>query len=188
MVDARPSGASCGRAPRQPRRCSRRATGAEGEERVGRRLEKLLRDRGVVVLHDLSVPGSRANIDHVCVGHGGVTVVDAKRYSGKVRIRRGALWVNGGNRTRLVEGVLRQIEVVRRVLASEGLTDIDIRGALCWVEDGGLPIIWHLSLDGVRIAWIRRIARLARRRGNLSPEDVERIVAALEKRLPPHRG
>lgn len=162
--------------------------GAEGEERVGCRLEKLLKKRGIAVLHDLSIPGSSANIDHACVGPGGVTVIDAKRYAGKVRIRRKKLRVGGSNRTSLVEGVKKQIEVVRGALASEGLADTDIRGALCWVEDGGLPTFWHLSLDGVRIAWTRRCAKLARRRGDLSQQDINLIAAVIAAKLPPHRA
>jgi hypothetical protein len=60
--------------------------GASGERRVGRVLDSLSR-KGVTSLHDLSIPGSRANIDHVAVGPAGVFVVDAKRYKGKLQVR-----------------------------------------------------------------------------------------------------
>ncbi|MGH8931168.1 MAG: nuclease-related domain-containing protein [Egibacteraceae bacterium] len=36
------------------------------------------------MLHDLAIPGSRANIDHVAVGPGGVFVIDSKRWKGYV--------------------------------------------------------------------------------------------------------
>jgi Nuclease-related domain len=41
--------------------------GAAGERRTGRLLGPLER-HGWVVLHDLAVPGSRANIDHLVIG------------------------------------------------------------------------------------------------------------------------
>jgi Nuclease-related domain len=44
--------------------------GAAGERRTARLLSPLER-QGWVVLHDLAVPGSRANIDHLVIGPGG---------------------------------------------------------------------------------------------------------------------
>jgi Nuclease-related domain len=46
--------------------------GAGGERRTARLLEPLER-QGWVVLHDLAVPGSRANIDHLVIGPSGVS-------------------------------------------------------------------------------------------------------------------
>jgi hypothetical protein len=46
-----------------------------------------------VVLHDLAVPGSRANIDHLVVGPGGVFVIDSKHYRGRLQLDgSGRLW------------------------------------------------------------------------------------------------
>lgn len=42
---------------------------------------------GVIALHDRRVPGTKGNIDHLAVGPGGVYIVDAKRYEGKVERR-----------------------------------------------------------------------------------------------------
>ena len=52
--------------------------GAEGERRTARLLAPLER-RGYQVFHDLAVPGSAANVDHVVVGPSGVYVIDSKR-------------------------------------------------------------------------------------------------------------
>lgn len=52
--------------------------GAEGERLTGRVLDKL---DGYVVLHDRRISGSRANIDHVAIGPGGVFVIETKRYT-----------------------------------------------------------------------------------------------------------
>src|SRR5215212_9270487 len=51
------------------------ATGAAGEEENAARLERLLAEAPVSVLHDRHLPGQRANIDHIAIGPSGVTVV-----------------------------------------------------------------------------------------------------------------
>jgi hypothetical protein len=66
--------------------------GAAGERRTARLLGPLER-HGWVVLHDLAVPGSRANIDHLAIGPGGVFVIDSKQYRGRLQLdRSGRLW------------------------------------------------------------------------------------------------
>jgi hypothetical protein len=44
--------------------------GAEGERRTARLLGPLAR-QGWVALHDLAIPSSRANLDHLVIGPGG---------------------------------------------------------------------------------------------------------------------
>lgn len=58
--------------------------GAEGERRTAALLDGLA-SRRWAVWHDLQVPGSRANIDHLVVGRTGVWVVDTKTPRGQVR-------------------------------------------------------------------------------------------------------
>ena len=71
--------------------------GAEGEVAVARALEAM--PEGWVVLHDLAWPGrQRANLDHVVVGPGGVFVVDAKNWSGRVEVRNQVLMEVGRKR------------------------------------------------------------------------------------------
>ena len=66
--------------------------GAAGERRTARLLGPLER-HGWVVLHDLAVPGSRANLDHLVIGPGGVFVVDSKQYRGRLQLDpSGRLW------------------------------------------------------------------------------------------------
>ena len=66
--------------------------GAAGERRTARLLAPLER-QGWVVLHDLAVPGSRANLDHLVIGPGGVFVIDSKQYRGRLRLdSSGGLW------------------------------------------------------------------------------------------------
>jgi hypothetical protein len=66
--------------------------GAEGERRTARLLDPLER-HGWAVLHDLAVPGSRANLDHLVIGPGGVFVIDSKHYRGRLQLDgSGRLW------------------------------------------------------------------------------------------------
>ena len=62
------------------------ATGAEGEERLGARLNAVAFD-DVRVLHDRRIPKARADLDHLVVCPTGVIVVDAKKYKGRPQLR-----------------------------------------------------------------------------------------------------
>ncbi len=47
---------------------------------------------GWPVLHDRTIPGSAANIDHLVVGPGGLFVLDSKHWTGRLRLDGGQLW------------------------------------------------------------------------------------------------
>ena len=96
--------------------------GAQGEQLTADILE-VLPNRRWAVWHDLPVPGSRSNIDHVVVGRTGVWVVDSKATRGDVRARRGS--VSFGHRRLDTSAVRWEAEVVEAVLAGSesGATD-----------------------------------------------------------------
>ncbi|SDH39884.1 nuclease-related domain-containing protein [Microbacterium sp. 77mftsu3.1] len=52
--------------------------GQVGEVRTAKALDELAVKRGFTVLHDLRIPGSKANIDHVVVAGSKVWVIDSK--------------------------------------------------------------------------------------------------------------
>jgi hypothetical protein len=157
--------------------------GAEGEEFTARRLDKHLRGTGVVVHHDLAVPGSRANIDHVCIGPGGVTVVDSKKYSGKVEVRRGELRIGGRDRSKLITAVLGQIDRVRCALDAAQIYGVDVRGALAMANVEGLPLFGTLTAGGVLVGGTRQVAKLARRKPGEQSVDVDLVAAVLRARF-----
>lgn len=162
--------------------------GGEGETKVGKRLTQLLAGSGVYLLHDRLVPGRRhANIDHIAIGPGGVTVIDAKALVGKVRVgsratlfgpSRTKLLVKGRDRTQLVYAVRGQAEAVRGLLERQGIT-CDVRAALCFADTGGLPLMRRLEVEQVTIDGTRRVAKLAKRPGCCDREQVMRIVRLL---------
>jgi hypothetical protein len=66
--------------------------GARGERRTARQLNRLTR-HGWVVFHDLAVPGSGANADHLAIGPAGVFLVDSKNWRGRLAFAPdGTLW------------------------------------------------------------------------------------------------
>ncbi|GAA1807424.1 hypothetical protein GCM10009795_060770 [Nocardioides hankookensis] len=112
--------------------------GANGEENLGQGLNKLASHK-VRILHDRRIPGTRANIDHIAVTPTGIYVIDAKKYKGRpslkleggiLRPRVEKLLVGTRDHTKLVDGVLKQVEVVQGIVGDA----IPITGVLCFVE------------------------------------------------------
>ncbi len=170
--------------------------GGNGEVRVGGRLEQLLDGTGVRLLHDRCVPRhGQANIDHIAIGPGGITVIDTKTHRGKLRRdwegglfteRRTILRINGRDQTKLIAGVERQIGYVHAALADLDLAqEIDVRGALCFPNVDGLPLFGQIEIRGIIVNGPQRVARLAARAGGLEQALVERVIGHLAQALPP---
>ncbi|MEO6125242.1 MAG: nuclease-related domain-containing protein [Ilumatobacteraceae bacterium] len=162
--------------------------GAEGERRVAEVLTGL---PGIEVLHDRLIPRSKANIDHIVVGSTGVFVIDAKNYTGAVETRDVGGWfrtdvrlyVNGRDRTTLVEGLERQIETVRLVLGTDCL-DVPVRGVLCFV---GAEWGWMMrpqQIRGVTVLWPLKLAEHVIGSGPYA-DRVPAIADGLRKSLRP---
>lgn len=139
------------------------ATGAVGEERLGTRLDSLASE-SIAVLHDRRIPGTRANIDHIAVSAGGVWVMDAKRYKGRpelkieggiLRPRAEKVLVGHRDCSKLVDGVLKQVELVRDVVG-----DVPVVGSLCFIEADWPLIGGAFTTRGVQVLWPKRLAKL----------------------------
>jgi len=99
------------------------AAGGTGEVRAGTRLAKHLEGYDVKLLHDRRISRrGNANIDHIAIGPGGVTVIDTKTHRGNIHVdrvgglfsaRRSVLMIGGRDQTSLIDGVERQIDLVR---------------------------------------------------------------------------
>jgi hypothetical protein len=110
--------------------------GAEGERRTARLLERLTGD-GFVVFHDLAVPGSPANVDHLVIGPTGVFVIDSKQWTGSVRQSSdGLAWHNHYRLDRTLETVRWEAEVISRMLGTRAVALLCVHGA--HVHGGGL--------------------------------------------------
>lgn len=171
----------------EPRQEQVWATGARGEERVAERLAELLAP-GILLLHDRRVPSSRANIDHIAVAPSGVWVIDTKRYQGKVEIRRSLLQpprltIAGRDKSKLVDGLAGQVEIVRVALA-ETAARVPVHGALCFV-DAELPTFGTLTFNGYPLVYVKALAKRINKPGAVPAEQVGPIAAELARRLPP---
>lgn len=159
------------------------ATGAVGEERLGVRLDSLVSE-SIAVLHDRRIPGSKANMDHIAITRAGIWVIDAKRYKGKpeLRIEGGILrpkvekvLVGRRDCTKLVDGVLKQVGLVRDLVG-----EVPVTGALCFVEADWPLIGGAFTSRGVHALWPKRLAKL------LTEADGSVEVAAVRERLAAH--
>lgn len=154
--------------------------GAEGERRTGKSLGKL---EGYTVLHDRKIPGSRANIDHVVLGPGGVFVVETKNYSGKVTVKGDDLLVSGRRRTAAVEQTWREAVAVQGVLSQElARLARDVTPVLC-IHGAELP--WSRTIvQGVRICNGRELKNLiAKSPPVLTDQDVTLLVQIAQAKL-----
>ena len=110
--------------------------GAHGERRTARLLDRLTRD-GYVVFHDLAVPGSPANVDHLVIGPTGLFVIDSKQWTGSVhQSGDGLAWHNHYPLDRTLAMVRWEATAVGRLLGTRVATLLCVHGA--HIQGGGL--------------------------------------------------
>ena len=129
--------------------------GATGERRTARLLAPLER-RGWAVLHDLAIPGSQANIDHLAIGPGGVLVIDSKQYRRQLRLdASGMLWHGRHLLVSALRKVRWEADQADEVL---GIADVDV-AAIVAVHGASVP--WgQVRADGVTVVPARRVPDL----------------------------
>jgi Nuclease-related domain len=129
--------------------------GAAGERRTARLLGPLER-HGWAVLHDLAVPGSRANIDHLVIGPGGVFVIDSKQYRGRLQLdpsRR--LWHGRYPLAPTLRAVSFEADQAAQVLPDPGVAVVPI------VAVHGAQVPWgKVVMDGIPVVPARRLPNI----------------------------
>jgi hypothetical protein len=167
--------------------------GSAGESRLAAFVDRELGDR-VIALHDRSIPGTRANIDHIFVALTGVWVVDAKAYKGKVVKRDvGPVWreenevyVGGRNRTSLAKGVERQVDCVLAALRLDPeAKGTDVYGALCFLESEWDLLDFPFRVGTIWVLYPGALRKRLKKNGPLSREAMERLARRLDLSLPP---
>jgi Nuclease-related domain len=131
-----------------------------------------------VVLHDLAVPRSQANIDHLVIGPGGVFVIDSKQYRGRLQLDpSGRLWHGRYPLAPALRAVSFEADQAAVVLPDPGMGVVPIvavHGAhVPWgkVVDEGVPVVSARRLPSMlralpavlgpeRVAWLAGEARL----------------------------
>ncbi len=163
--------------------------GAGGEETLGGTFDRIAGPE-LRVLHDRRIPRTRANIDHIVVCRNGVMVIDAKRYKGRpsLKVEGGffrptvhKLTVDGRDRTKLVEGMRKQVDLVTAALED---VPVPVQGFLCFL-DADWPLIGGaFTIHGVGVLWPRRLRKLLEKEGPLGSEEIEQIQARLAAAFP----
>lgn len=154
--------------------------GARGERATARRLCRLRR-AGWTVFHDVALQGSRANLDHLLIGPGGVFVVDSKYYRGRIRVGRdGALWYGRHPLGDMVRAVQWEARRATRALATPGVIVEPLicvhRGWVPWGQlDGPVPVLTPAAL----------MNRLASLPPWLSADQVAHLTRQATRRLRP---
>lgn len=147
---------------------------------------------GVLVLHDRRHPRTRATVGHVAVAASGVYVIDAQRDRGRpgLRVHGGVLHprattlvVGGRDSARLVDGVHRQVDLVRAALAATH-PDVPVRGMLCLVDADWPSAGGAFTVDDVDVVWPGRAAQVLGGEGPLTSEQVAAVHAALADAFP----
>jgi Nuclease-related domain len=154
--------------------------GAAGERRTARLLGPLER-QGWAVLHDLALPGSQANLDHLVIGPGGVFVVDSKHYRGRLQLDpSGRLWDGRYPLTPTLRTVEFEADQAARVLA-------DPQVVMPIVAVHGAQVPWGKTVvDGVPVVTARRLPSMLRALpAVLAPERVADLAARARVRFHP---
>ena len=141
-----------------------------------------------ILLYDRRMPGARGNIDHLAIAPTGVYVIDAKNWSGKVRVTSSLsgerkLLINGHNQTKLVDGLDRQVAAVRAVVTAIH-PEVPVRGVLCFTT-ADLPMIGTLSMRSHSLLYRRALAKRIKAGGPLTREQIEGITRVLAAAFPP---
>ena len=131
--------------------------GTAGERRTAQLLDPLER-HGWAILHDLAVPRSQANTDHLVIGPGGVFVIDSKRYRGRLQLDpSGRLWHGRYPLAPTLEAVSFEADQAAVVLPDPGMAVVPI------VAVHGAQVPWgKVVVHGVPVVSARRLPSMLR--------------------------
>jgi hypothetical protein len=142
--------------------------GAAGERRTARLLDPLER-HGWAILHDLAVPSSRANLDHLAIGPGGVFAIDSKQYRGRLQLDpSGRLWHGRYPLAPTLRAASFEADQAAQVLPDPGVAVVPV------VAVHGAQVPWgKVVTDGVPVVAARRLPHMLRQLPTvLGPERV----------------
>jgi hypothetical protein len=150
---------------------------AAAQRRTARALEPLEQE-GYLVLHDVTLMGWPASLDHLLVGPTGVWVIQSWQHTRLSSLRKPlSPWRARGAAAGPLPELRWQAAAIADLLVGGWL--IAVRPLLCVPEDalaGG-----HRSVEGVQVVTMRQLAEAVRDGSPLEPRDVKRAIArALE--------
>jgi Nuclease-related domain len=160
--------------------------GRQGEEAVAESLESRTADGAAALLHDRRMRHGRGNIDHIAVAPSGVFVIDAKDIIGKVIVQaplfgQPKLLVAGRDRTKLIDGLDRQVAAVKGALAGEDVPTV--QGVLCFTR-ADLPLLGTARMRGHLLLYRKALAKRLNADGPLDTKQIEAVARRLAAELP----
>jgi Nuclease-related domain len=151
--------------------------GAAGERHVARLLEPLVR-QGWGANHDLRVPASKANIDHVVVGPPGIFAIDTKHYRGRLRLSRDGLLWHGRHFLAATLSATRW--EADKLQARIGAPDLAV--VLIVAVVGAVVPYGQITATGVTVVPARRLPGLLRSLPpTLTPERAREVAAQINR-------
>lgn len=142
-------------------------SGAEREPSVRRKLSEL--PAGFTVLHDLALPDEEGRLDHLVIGNGGLYLVDAKKYSGRLVYSKKMLWHGRFPIVDKLETLVWEAEGLSQILGQE------VVPVMCFV-DAVLPqpVTTLGSVIVCRVSVLHTIVRSTHT--TMSVTEVARII------------
>jgi hypothetical protein len=158
--------------------------GADGERRVARLLEPLVR-AGWGVSHDLRVPGSKVNVDHLVTGPPGVFAIDTKNYRGRLRLSPdGLLWHGRTLLAPTLSATRWEADVLQARIGAPDVAVVPIVAVLGAVVPHG-----QATSMGVTVIPARRLPDLLRSLPpTLTPERAREVAAQMNRRIDAYTG
>lgn len=161
--------------------------GAAGERATAAALARL--GPRWIVVHDVEIPGSRANIDHVAIGPRGCVAVDSKRWRSAVRLGR-TLRVGGEQQVELLDRQWWYADVVAGLAGEvvgrpvQAVPLLAVHGAAIRRGLRGRRAVAGVWVGPGPVAdrWVRRAGRRLGPRRALSGRERRHIAAALTRR------
>ena len=171
------------RAERAERVADHWSRGAEGEVVLAEAMGPLSAD-GYYHLDDRRLPGSEANLDHVLIGPAGVFVIDAKNWSGQLRVDGKSLRQDERRRDDHLERVRVQAVDVSTLIEESLGRRVEVWAAICFTGEAALPSRTavdrvHLVNRDELVPFVRSLER------RLDQSAVDEVMQALLARLPP---
>jgi Nuclease-related domain len=131
-----------------------------------------------VIFHDLALPDSLANLDHLVLGPSGVFVIDSKQWTGQVhQSSDGLIWHDHYRLDRTLVTIGWQAETLGRLLGVPVAPLVCVHGA--HIQGGGL------RAQGVAIVPATLLRSALGHDQVLSDADVQLLAATARTRLRP---
>jgi hypothetical protein len=136
------------------------------------------------------MPRGRGNIDHLAISPNGIFVIDAKDWKGKVNVStplfgKSKLLIDGRDRTKLVDGLGRQVAAVESAFAGAA-QPWPIQGVLCFTKvDLPMRGLGTTKIRSHLLLYRKALAKRLNASGPFSTAQIDAMARVLAGAFPP---